>query len=61
MASIKIGDTYRYEYKRTEKQYRVGQYVKVENLQFVVEETDELAATGKVINTYGHKRRNGKH
>lgn len=55
MSKIKIGDTYTYKYQRTEKQFKVGQRVRVgEELAFVVESTNTLQATGKVINTYGH-------
>lgn len=58
MSKIKIGDTYTYKYQRTEKQFKVGQRVRVgEELAFVVESTNTLQATGKVINTYGHTRK----
>lgn len=58
----KIGDTYIHKYQRTEKQFKLGQRVQLETLAFVVEATNVLEASGKVINTYGHKRvrRNGK-
>lgn len=54
---MKIGETFTYKYQRTEKQFKVGQRVTVDNLAFVVEETNTLEASGKVINTYGHKRK----
>lgn len=54
---MKIGETFTYKYQRTEKQFKVGQRVRVDNLAFVVEETNTLEASGKVINTYGHKRK----
>lgn len=51
-----LGDTFTYKYQRTEKQFKLGQRVQLETLAFVVEATNVLEASGKVINTYGHKR-----
>lgn len=62
MGSYKVGEPFTYKYQRTEKQFKIGQRVQLETLAFVVEATNVLEASGKVINTYGHKRvrRNGK-
>lgn len=49
------------------RQYKVGQRVDIIDVTtkarlavFVVEETNENEASGKIVNTYGHKRRNQK-
>lgn len=54
---MKIGDTYTYKYKKAESEFKVGQRVRLEDLAFVVEETNTLKASGKVTNTYNHKRK----
>lgn len=65
--TYKIGQIHTAKYVGKSPQYQLGQRVDIFDDEthikvaaFVVERTNELEASGKIINTYGHKRRNQK-
>ena len=67
MAKYKVGQIIEAKYKDVppKEPYKIGQYVDVfddethEKLaRFQVLKTDMVMVTGKIINTYRHKRRN---
>lgn len=68
LASYKVGESFTAKYDNpplaASRQYKVGQRVDIVDNDtkavlavFVVEETNENEASGKIVNTYGNKRR----
>lgn len=68
LASYKVGEPFTAKYNNpplaSSRQYKVGQRVDIVDNEtkmrlavFVVEQTNENEASGKIVNTYGNKRK----